>query len=94
VDPINLDDLQRFVGASVEMRIHDEQGKDQAPNVKKLVKKIQLCPDSTHVRFYFDHMHFLAVPLKSEVTETEHEWSASDPESGLTYKIRKAEAPW
>lgn len=89
MEPIKLDDLQRFVGASVEIGIHDEQGKDQAPAVKKTVKKVQLCPDGTHVRFYFDHMYFLAVPLESDVTESELEWSASDPESGLTYIIKK-----
>lgn len=89
MEPINLDELQRFVGASVEIGIHDEQGKDQAPAVKKTVKKVQLCPDGTHVRFYFDHIYFLAVPLKSDVTETEQEWSATDPESGLNYKIKK-----
>lgn len=91
MEPINLEDLQRFVGAFVEMGIHDEQGRDQAPPVKKSVKKVQLCPDGTHIRFYFDKMYFLAVPLGSDVTETESEWSAADPESGLTYKIKKVQ---
>jgi hypothetical protein len=90
VELINVDDLQRFAGASVEILIKDEEGGDQAPAVKKTVKKVQLCPDGTHVRFYFDHIYFLAVPVFSHVSESEALFSATDPESGLTYSIRKA----
>lgn len=89
--PINLDDLQRFAGFSVEIAIKDEQGGDQAAVVKKTVKKVQLCPDCTHVRFYFDNIYFLAVPLASGVVETETEWSAQDTDSGLTYIVKKVQ---
>ena len=63
MEPINIDELQRFVGATVEIAIEDKEGGDQAPVVKKTIKKIQFCPDQTHVRFYFDTIYFFAVPL-------------------------------
>jgi hypothetical protein len=91
VAPINIEDLQQFVGAAVEIAIQDEQGGDQAPAVKKTVKKVQNCPDGTHVRFYFDHFYFLAVPFASHVSHSEASFSASDPESGLTYTIKKVQ---
>jgi hypothetical protein len=87
--PINLEDLQRFAGKKAEITIHDEQGGDQAAAVKKSIKKVQLCPDQTHVRFYFDQVYFLAVPINSSITETLTQWSAFDQESGLTYIIKK-----
>lgn len=89
MEPINVDELQRFVGATVEIAIQDEQGGDQAPTVKKAIKKIQNCPDRTHVRFYFDSIYFLAVPLNSKVIQSEDLFSASDLESGLTYTFKK-----
>lgn len=89
MEPINVDDLQRFVGSTMEIAIEDKQGGDQAPVVKKIIKKIQYCPDHTHVRFYFDTMYFLAVPLNSKVNQTEVIFSASDLESGLTYTFQK-----
>jgi hypothetical protein len=89
VEPIKIDELQHFVGASVEMAIQDEHGGDQAPAVKKEIKKIQLCPDGTHIRFYFDNIYFLAVPLASKMNLTEELFKASDLESGLTYTFKK-----
>ncbi|MEH7107601.1 MULTISPECIES: hypothetical protein [Bacillaceae] len=86
---INLEDVKRFAGESVELSILDLDGGDQAPTIQKTIKKVQLCPDQTHVRFYFDDIYFLAVPLVSEVTETVEKWAASDKESGLTYVIKK-----
>ncbi len=90
MEPINIDDLQRFVGESVEIAIADKQGGDQAPVVKKTIKKIQSCPDQTHVRFYFDSVYFLAVPVNSSVIESETMFSAADLESGLTYTFKIA----
>ncbi|MGG3468335.1 hypothetical protein ABES02_12730 [Neobacillus pocheonensis] len=86
-----INDLQRFAGSSVEISIKDEQGGDQAAIVKKTLKKVQLCPDQTHVRFYFDDFYFLAVPLGSDVVETETTWSAFEKTSGLTYNIKKVQ---
>jgi hypothetical protein len=91
VEPINLDELKRFVGVPVKILIHDEQSKDQAPVVNKIVKKVQLCPDGTHLRFYFDNYYFLAVPLACEVSQSEEQWSAFDSVGGLHYTIEKAQ---
>jgi hypothetical protein len=73
----------------MEISIEDKHGGDQAPKIKKTIKKIQLCPDHTHVRFYFDSMYFLAVPLISNVSQSEEMFSASDLDSGLTYTFQK-----
>ncbi|ETI70596.1 hypothetical protein [Neobacillus vireti] len=88
---IKVEDVKRFVGGTVEIVIHDAEGGDQAPAVRKTVKKVQLCPDSTHIRFYFDDFYFLAVPLSSRVSESDEQWSAFDPESGLTYTVKKVQ---
>lgn len=80
-----------FVGVPVEIAIQDKQGGDQAPTVKKTVKKVQHCPDDTHIRFYFDDFYFLAVPLTSRVQQSESEWTAIDSDSGLLYTIKKVQ---
>ncbi|WP_312473554.1 hypothetical protein [Neobacillus sp.] len=89
MEPINLDDVKRFVGIPVEISIQDQDGGDQAPAVKKTIKKVQPCPDGTHIRFYFNDINFLAVPLISLVNEFKGQWSAFDQESGLTYIIKE-----
>jgi hypothetical protein len=91
VELINLEEMKRFVGVPVEIAIQDTEGGDQAPAVKKTVKKIQFCPDGTHFRFYFDDFYFLAVPLNSRVSQSEGQWSAFDSESGLTYTVKKVQ---
>ncbi len=91
MEPIDMEKFMRFIGTPVEITIHDTEGTDQAPVVKKNIKKIQLCPDQTHIRFYFDDVYFLAVPLSSEVSETKTEWSAYDKESGLQYSLKKVQ---
>lgn len=91
MEHINLDNVKRFVTLPVEISIQDRDGGDQAPAVKKTIKKVQYCPDKTHIRFYFDDYYFLAVPLTSRVTESEEQWSALDRDSGLTYTIKKVQ---
>lgn len=89
---INFEDVkERFTGAKVEIAILDKEGGDQAPTVQKNIQKVQLCPDGTHIRLYFDHMYFLAVPLTSEVDVDNGNWSAHDSESGLTYTVKKVQ---
>ncbi len=91
---INIEDVKRFAeGFPVEIVIHDQEGGEQAPAVIKTIKRVQVCPDATHIRFYFDDFYFLAVPLTSQVSESEERWTAFDSESRLTYTIRKAEMP-
>ncbi|MDN3017580.1 hypothetical protein PH210_15380 [Paenibacillus sp. BSR1-1] len=88
---IKLEDVERFVGVPVEIAIQDEEGGERAPSVKKTVKKVQYCPDRTHIRFYFDDFYFLAAPLTSRVSQSENRWEAFDPDSGLTYSVRKVQ---
>lgn len=88
---INLDDVKKFVNSEVELSIHDQSGADQASAVRKTIKKVSHCPDKTHVRFYFDDFYFLAVPLASQISELNGQWSAYDSESGLTYNIKKVQ---
>ena len=88
---INLEEVKKFTGVPVEIVIQDEQGGDQAASVNKTIKKVQYCPDQTHIRFYFDDFYFLAVPLTSKVHESDEWWSAFDADSGLTYKIKRVQ---
>jgi len=89
VELINLADVEQFTGASVDIIIQDGQGRDHAAAVRKTIKTVQFCPDHTHIRFYFDHFYFLAVPLTSIVNQSDDVWSAYDADSGLTYTIKK-----
>ncbi|MEH7549694.1 hypothetical protein FB550_11311 [Neobacillus bataviensis] len=91
MEPINLADVEPFIGALVEIIIQDEQGGDQAAAVRKTIKEVQYCPDKTHIRFYFDHFYFLAVPLTSKITQSDEVWAAFDAESGLTYTLKKVQ---
>jgi hypothetical protein len=91
VELIKLEDVNRFVSVPVEIAIQDAEGGDQAPAVKKIVNKVQFCPDGTHIRFYFDNIYFLAVPISSQVRESEDQWTACDSESGLTYTVKKVQ---
>ena len=84
-----MDALQSFVSETVEVAILDKQGGDIAPFVRKTVQKLEICPDHTHQRIYFDKIHFFAVPLNSKITLTNTEWSAYDHEVELQYIIRK-----
>ena len=86
---ISPEELGRFIGASVEVSVHDHQGGDQAPVLNKKIEKIEYCPDRTHIRFYFDTFNFLAVPLTSDIVQSETLFSASDTETGLTYTFKK-----
>jgi hypothetical protein len=88
VELINLDELRRFAGASVEITVHDQQGGDQAPAINKKIERIEYCPDGTHIRFYFDKYNFIAVPLASDIAQSETLFSAYDTECGLTYTVR------
>ncbi|WP_040206171.1 hypothetical protein [Neobacillus jeddahensis] len=88
---IKLEDVKQFVGIPVVISIHDDEGGDQPPAVKKSIKKIQYCPDGTHIRFYFDDIYFLAVPLTSSVNRNDEQWSAFDQESGLVYTVKKVQ---
>jgi hypothetical protein len=89
VGHIKIEELQSFVAVPVEVAILDEEGGERAPFVSKTVKKLELCPDQTHLRIYFDDFYFFAVPLHANVNQTENLWSAFDSDSELRYTIRK-----
>lgn len=92
MEPINLQHLSEFISsAAVEVAIQDEDGEDRAPFIRKQVAKIELCPDQTHVRIYFDQLKFFAVPIGSSILFEEKQWSAYDQLSKLTYIIRRVE---
>lgn len=84
-----IKDLERFLGEKIEIAIHDAEADTQPPWVEKQIKKLELCPDGSHLRIYFDTFYFFAVPLNSSVSQSDVDWSAYDQESGLYYLIRK-----
>jgi hypothetical protein len=84
-----IKDVERFLGKNIEVAIHDADSNMQPPWVHKQIKKLELCPDATHLRIYFDKFYFFAVPLTSSVTQSPNDWSAYDTASGLVYLIRK-----
>lgn len=84
-----IKDLERFRDEKIEVAIHDAKGDMQPPWVEKKMKKLELCPDKTHLRIYFDTFYFFAIPLTSTIGQSNADWSAHDEESGLYYLIRK-----
>lgn len=84
-----IKDVERFIGERIEVAIHDAKTNMQPPWVEKKIKKLELCPDETHLRIYFDTFYFFAVPLTSSISQSEMDWSAYDDDSGLYYLIRK-----
>jgi hypothetical protein len=84
-----IKDLEQFLEEKIEVAIHDAETDTQPPWIEKQIKKLELCPDRTHLRIYFDTYYFFAVPLTSSVSLSDMDWSAYDLESGLYYLIRK-----
>lgn len=92
VQGINLEDLKMYVNQTIELSIQDHSGEEiPAPYVKKQVQKVEICPDQTHVRLYFDRRNFLAIPLSSDVAISEKSWIAFDDASKLYYVIREVD---
>ncbi|RDU36778.1 hypothetical protein DRW41_12060 [Neobacillus piezotolerans] len=88
MEPIKLKELKRFEGTDVELAITDREGGEKAPAIRKTIKYVLMCPDATHVRFYFDKNKFLAVPVSSEFGGTDEELTAYDAASGLSYSVK------
>lgn len=86
---LNMDDLQPFIAEDVGVTIYDKSWTDQSAFRSEKITKVELCPSETHLRIYFNRLHFFAVPRDSEVNVTESEWSAFDKDSGLYYVIRR-----
>ena len=86
---INREDVEPFISENVGVSIYDETWTDQSPFRSQKVHKVELCPNDTHLRIYFDQKRFFAVPRTSKVMVTESSWTAVDEESGLHYVIKK-----
>ncbi|MDF9761930.1 MULTISPECIES: hypothetical protein [Peribacillus] len=89
MEPIKIEDIQPLVSEKASVAILDDGGQDKASFVTKTIVKVELCPDITHLRIYFDDINFFAVPLKSILTKSVNEWVAFDENSGLQYIIRR-----
>lgn len=89
VENTNFDYLNHLLLQPVEVSILDEDGDDKAPFISKRITNLELCPDKTHLRVYFDGQNFFAIPLTSEVTIAGDEWSAVDSQKSLKYVIRR-----
>jgi hypothetical protein len=83
-----IKDVERFLGNQIEVAIHDGETDMQPPWVEKKMKKVELCPDGTHLRIYFDTFYFFAIPLTSSFSQSDNDWSAFDQTSGLYYLLR------
>jgi hypothetical protein len=84
--------LDSFITAQITVSIKDvadDAEPQNAPEVLKKLAKIEPCPDNTHLRFFFDHVTFLAIPFTSKTTCSEEEFHAFDAEENLHYYIRK-----
>jgi hypothetical protein len=84
-----IKDVERFLGENMEVAIHDAESETQPPWIEKQIKKLELCPDGTHLRIYFDKFYFFAIPLTSTVDQSNDKWSAYDENSGLFYSMRR-----
>lgn len=89
VELINMEDLQPFLSHAVGVTIYDHTWDDQSPFVSKTIHKLEICPDRTHLRIYFDELRFFAVPQTATVSISGDEWSAYDEAASLHYVIRK-----
>lgn len=85
---IDIETMKQFISVPVSVAIQSNKG-EQAQFVKKTIQKIEWCPEHTHIRIYFDHFNFFAIPASSRTFETNQEWSAFDEDGQLFYLIRK-----
>lgn len=86
---LNIEDLKPFIFQDVGVTIFDDTWTDQTPLQSKKVHKVELCPNNSHLRIYFDEKRFFAIPRTSDVEVTESSWTAFDQESRLHYVIKK-----
>ncbi|WP_071396268.1 hypothetical protein [Bacillus tuaregi] len=89
MEHIKMEDLQSFISKKVIVAILDKEGEEQAPFVPKEIQRLEICPDQTHLRIYFDLRQFFAVPLTANVSLADNAWTAYDQQSELYYVIKK-----
>lgn len=82
-------ELNDFISIPVLLTIQGKEEEDKPAWMEKVVQSVELCPDGTHVRLYFDSLHFIAFPKDSVVSRKENTWSAFDQETFLTYLMEK-----
>ncbi|MBP2239554.1 hypothetical protein J2Z40_000107 [Cytobacillus eiseniae] len=92
MEPIELKTLESFISHRAEVAILDQPGEDQAPFVTKTITKLELCPDKTHIRIFFDDKNFFAIPLNADVKVNDFTWTAYDHGAGLYYVIKSERA--
>jgi len=85
----NIKQLQDYINQRIEISIYGGQEEEVPPFVQKEIRKIEHCPDGTHMRFYFDLHYFIAIPISSESTIAKDGFTAFDPIHQLNYSIKK-----
>lgn len=88
VSHINIKDVEPFISESVGVSIYDETWTDQSPLRSEKIEKVELCPNNTHLRIYFNQKNFFAIPRTANVSITESSWVAFDKDSGLHYVLK------
>ncbi|WP_242489103.1 hypothetical protein [Peribacillus sp. TH14] len=63
MEQINVEDIQPLVSEKARVAIFDDHGQDKAPFVSITIVKVELCPDKTHLRIYFDDINFFGCPI-------------------------------
>ena len=86
---INREDVEPFISENVGVSIYDETWTDQSPLRSKKIEKVELCPNRTHLRIYFNQRSFFAIPRTAKVSITESTWIAFDNDSGLHYVLKR-----
>lgn len=88
IQKLDPEEVEKLISEKVKVCIHGPANEDQAPWVDRRIHNVTPCPDHTHLRIYFDHYFFVAIPFTSEVVKKKNEWIAYDEESKLFYAIR------
>ena len=89
---IKIFKLEDFISVPIQLTIQGSGDEDKPTWIEKKIQSVKNCPDSTHVRLYFDNLHFIAFPKESEVEITTMTWSAHDKKGNLRYLVKKGEA--
>lgn len=89
MDVLNIDDLKSFISEDVGVTIYDQTWTDQSPLRSETVHKVEVCPQNSHIRIYFNEKKFFAVPKTSKVKITASSWTAVDEASGLHYVVKR-----
>jgi hypothetical protein len=85
--------IEKLIQISIiDMADHPET--EKTPVIRKVLNRVQACPDNTHVRLFFDQTSFLAIPFSCKSICNDSEFHAFDLEAGLHYHISVTENHW